>query len=480
MTPALETTGSAGAAQEALRAALYAGLRGQAEPAMVFPEATVSAASLWVASRHWVDFFRLHELRPGDRVVLQWPASPGFAAFLIGAMWEGLSIAVIPPGMTPEESMAFLDARLGLGCGGLAADNAGCPDASDAWRPRRARLEPTPEARLFMRTCGTSGRPGWVAMSSANIWAVLESHRPALVRREDVVLSVLPWFHSFGLIIDLLPALLGAGIIVRESSGGRDPRSILSAAAAFSVSWCSMVPLQTQRLAATEEGLEFLRGLRGGVIGGASASRQLAEAIAGSNLFVGYGQTEASPGVTLGSPGEWIPGAIGRPVGCEVRVDEGGRLHVRGPNVSLGAWTPQGLLRLRSDRWLDTGDLVERRGGELIFLGRVDNNFKLANGRMVNAAELEDEIRRSDPRMIDCAIVTADTFTFRVYAAMKDPHDQADDAAIARILGNLADRLDRVVTLPDHARVRTNKGALDRLALRRDAAGPALERPVAA
>jgi acyl-CoA synthetase (AMP-forming)/AMP-acid ligase II len=454
---------------ERWREALYDSLRGRAEPAIVFPDSAISAASLWVASRLWVDLFRERGLRAGDRVVLQWPASPGFLAFLIAAIWEGLSTAVIPPGMTPEESLGFFDARLGLGCEGLAADGAGCPEVPAEWRVRESRLEPTADVRLFMRTCGTSGAPDWVALSDGNVWSVLDSHRPRLVCREDVVLSVLPWFHSFGLIIDLLPALLGAGMIVRESSGGKDAGSIIETAGAYGVTWCSMVPLQTQRLASSDAGLEFLERLRGGVVGGASASRQLADAISGTSLFVGYGQTEASPGITLGEPGSWVPGAIGAPLGCEVRVDREGRLHVRGGNVCHGRWTAAGLRRFPADRWHDTGDIVSVKDGEMVFLGRSDHNFKLANGRMVDAAAIESALREADARIVDAAVISPDMFQLRVYVVMSDSGAAPDVRVIERVLGNLADRLEAVVALRESAGIRTTKGALDRLKLRREA-----------
>ena len=479
--PQLDQTPNEGnSAHDQLRAALYAGLRGQAEPVLVFPEATNSAASLWAASRLWVEFFREHNLRRGDRVALQWPASPGFIAFLAGAMWEGLSTAVIPPGMTPAQSMEFFDARLGLGCDGLTADNAGCPVVSEGWTARVARGPQTADVRLLMRTCGTSGCPGWVALSDENIWSVLDSHRPRLMKREDVVLSILPWFHSFGLIIDLLPALLGAGVIVREPSLGRDPTSILSTAAAYSVSWCSMVPLQTQRLASTTEGLDFLRGLRGGVVGGAPASRQLADAISATNLFVGYGQTEASPGIALGRPGHWVPGAIGEALGCETRIDDQSHLLVRGANVSYGKWTQSGLEVLDSSRWLDSGDLVVRRGDEMIFLGRSDNNFKLANGRVVDAAAIETQLRESDPRMADCAVISTDTLSLRVYVVMKDHLSLPAPGLVKQVLGSLADRLEGVTTLVDSPDMRTAKGSLDRLKLRRGAFAPTACPPLAA
>lgn len=447
------------------RDVLYARLRARAEPLLILPRCTIPAASLWVGVRLWTDFLRTHALVPGDRVVLATEPSIGSLAFLLAAIWEGLTVAIALPYRGSPELLDIFDARLGLGLCGLDADDPGCPVATADWKPRVALGDPSPDARFITRTSGTSGSPTWVALSDDNLWSVLDAHQPHLSREGDVVLSVLPWHHSFGLILDLLPALLNANIILREHSGGRDPESIIAAAQQWGGNYCSMVPLQAQRIADTPGGLDMLRALRAGVVGGAPASAQLAAKLASTNLRVGYGQTEASPGITLGEPGVWIPNALGSPRGCTLRTDPEGHLLVRGPNVAMGVWEHGRIRRLDSDRWLDTGDIVRPKGDQLIYLGRADNNFKLSNGRMIDAAQLEHDLREAFPQAADALVFSPDGQHLRVCLITDTAAFAPDPDAVRRVLGPLADRLDSIAVRPEDARIRTAKGALDRRAL---------------
>ena len=154
-----------------------------------------------------------------------------------------------------------------------------------------------------------------MALSDANLHAVLSSHLPLLGLEGARVLSILPWTHAFGLIIDLLPALLAGGVVVRDPAGGRDPRSMADLLRRERITHLSGVPLAYRRLVEYTGDDSLLRQLRGGVVGGAAVTPSLAELLAGTHLRVGYGLTEASPGLSLGRPGEWVPYALGLPVG---------------------------------------------------------------------------------------------------------------------------------------------------------------------
>ena len=74
----------------------------------------------------------------------------------------------------------------------------------------------------------------------------------------------------------------------------------------------------------------YLCSLAGGIVGGAPVRGFLRERLERTRLWVGYGQTECSPGATLGRPGEWErDDFLGRPLGCEVMLgppdEDGGR-----------------------------------------------------------------------------------------------------------------------------------------------------------
>lgn len=445
------------------RQTLYQTLRGKAEPLVVLPQCTIPAASIWASVRLWVDVFRRHGLEPGDRVVLAVEPSIGSLAFLFAALWEELTVAIALPYRGSADLLDFFDARLGLGCGGVEADEPGCPVLPPDWTPRAAVGPATPEARLITRTSGTSGAPTWVALSDDNLWSVIDAHREHLSRPGDTVLSILPWHHSFGLVIDLLPAMLSASVIVREPSGGRDPQAIIDAARHWGATWCSMVPLQAQRLLDTPGGADMLRSLRGGVVGGAAPSAALVQFLRGTNVRVGYGQTEASPGVCLGEPGEWSVGAIGTPRGCVVRVGVDGRLLVKGPNVCMGVWERGRVRRLDPDRWLDTGDVVcAHADGRLVYLGRADHSFKLANGRMIDVPHIEHNLRTAIPGVNDAMVHSPDGEGLQVIVVMQPGAEHPQDWVVRGVLGPLGERVASVVVLGDTPDLRTGKGAIDR------------------
>lgn len=452
------------------RAPLIGALRGRAEPLVVLPTATIPAASIWVSTRLWTSALRAMPLAPGDRIVIAARPSVGTLALLIAALWEGLTIAMAPPGVDPDEALLDFDARLILadrpGTHAVTADNAGCPEIHPAFLPRDPLGPPTPEARLLLRTSGTSGSPRWVALSDANLWTVLDAHRPRLCRPGDAVLSVLPWHHAFGLVIDLLPALLSASTIVLDPSAGRDPIAMARVARQWDIAWCSMVPLQAQRLADTPPGRDMLASLRGGIVGGAPVSAALAGILAGTRLMPGYGQTEAGPGITLGQPGKWSAHALGAPLGCRVRIDAEGRLLVQGENVCLGLWQERRLLTLPAGRWLDTGDLVAAHDGQLWFLGRADHNFKLSNGRFVHAAALEDALRRADPGIADAMLSSPDGERLRLLVILApgalEPAPDSLRRVAHGVLGTLAERIVSITFQSESHVHRTPKGAIDR------------------
>jgi long-subunit acyl-CoA synthetase (AMP-forming) len=329
---------------------------------------------------------------------------------------------------------------------------------------RRTDHDPTPEVRFLLRTSGTeSGEGRWIALSDANVLSVVQSHLPhlGLIEEQSRVLSTLPWSHAFGLVIDLLPALLSGAEIHRDGDSGRDVARLLDLFANAGVTDFCAVPLTVKRLIATEPGREFLRSLHGGVIGGAPIDEALAEFLRTTRLRVGYGQTEASPGIALGEPGVFPrAGYLGRPLGCEVRTSEAGALEFRGGNACTGTWAAhEGFRPLAPERWHDTGDLVEiESGGDMYFVGRTDAAFKLANGRRIEPEPLENRIRSQFPEAEHLLLFSDDGETLTLASDGVVP-----DVVVSSALGSLG----KIVTprlVPAELFRYTPKGTLKRRA----------------
>ena len=415
----------------------------------------LTGRALWQLAGTWGVWLRAHRLEPGDRVACALPSERAFAALLIAALDQGLTLALLPAGADADGAAAALDARLVI----ASASADGAPPARALLRPSVGAS--TPDVRFLLQTSGTSGERRWIALSDGNVRAVLDSHAPAHPLAGATVLSVLPWHHAFGLVIQLLPALLAGASLVREPSAGRDPASLLAACRTHDVTHLDAVPHTLRMLAAHPDGLAMLTGLRGGVVGGAPVDAPLAAVLARTRLRVGYGQTEASPGIALGAPGEWRAGLLGRALGCEVRIDDDGVLAFRGPNACVGGWSDGALSRLPPDRWARTGDLARRESdGTLHFEGRLAASFKLANGRHVAAAAIEGAVRARFPALHEALLSSPDGET--LVLAYSGPADGVSVEVVRPLLGGLSARPLQLVPVADADWIRTPKGELDR------------------
>ena len=449
---------------------IYTRLRGQAYPLFVSDDGITPGASLWTGMRLWTAAFRAAGLRSGDRIVLALPPSPGFLCCLLAGLWDGLTLALLRPGGDIKGAARFLDASAGIGVGDGAvtwqADPAGLPVATGL-PVRRAQTPPTPEARLLLSTSGTTAAPRWVALSDANLFAILDSHTMALGLAGARVLSVLPWHHAFGLVIDLLPALLSGAEVFRDEVGGRDPQRLVERMNEHGITHLNAVPLTLERLVQTPGGLEAAQNLRGGVIGGAAVGAALADTLGRTRLRVGYGQTEASPGIALGEPGRWRAGYLGRPLGCVVQIGIGGGLRFAGPNACLGFWGEAGLERLDPSRWVETGDLVRTEGHDMYFVARADDVFKLNNGRAVQAGVVESALRVQSPQLRHALLYTPDGegLELLVGYAPQTPTPALSRSQACQALGTLGSRLRGVRDLPVDRWVQTPKGDMDRRAM---------------
>jgi acyl-CoA synthetase (AMP-forming)/AMP-acid ligase II len=452
------------------RPLLYDRLRDRPYPLTVWNDGCiVPAASLWAGTRLWTAAFREAGLAAGERIVLALPPSPGFVCALLAGLWEGLTIALADSRSDLDAISAQTSARIVIADAKasphFSADPTGLPIRSI--RPLlRCVGKATPDARLLLLTSGTAGSPRWIALSDENVLSVLHSHGPLLGLSEARVLSVLPWRHVFGLVIELLPTLLAGAEIVREPSGGRDQGAMLRLMAEYRVTHLSGTPLIFERLIAVPDGFDALRRLRGGVVGGAPIRAKLATALAETRLRVGYGQTEASPGICLGEPGEW-PGDsyLGRPLGCEVRIDDSSILHFSGPNACLGIWEDGRLHTLDPNRWVDTRDIVRKDGDRLFFIARADDAFKMANGRFVAAGVIESAVRAQFPGLHHVLVDTIDGRSLILAVSAGLDSTEASRTNLEAFTEKIRPEISDISVIADTDWKLTPKGEVDRRAM---------------
>ena len=451
---------------------LYERLRDRGLPAVIEEGAITPAGSLWTGARLWTEAFRNASLRAGDRLVLTLPPSTAFVQVLVAALWEGITLALATPRDDIGALCDALDARAAVASQPAphtwtADPHAGPRTTPDALRP--PDTAPTPNVRVLLRTSGTTQLTRWIALSDRNVLSVLVSHLPHLALRNARVLSVLPWSHVFGLVLDLFPALLAGSEIIRDPEGGRDPSVLVELSENWGVTHLSAVPLTIQRLLETGGGPALLDRLHGGIVGGAPVPGPLAHRLSETRLRAGYGQTEAAPGITLGPPGRWAANYLGRPLGCQVEVADDGELLFEGPNACVGVWRRhEGLDRSDPDRTVHTGDLVRREGEDFFFEGRKDTSFKLSNGRLVQAGAWEGRLISTYPFLRDALLYTPTGTDVALALCTDRPPDDCpslDDFRDA--LDALGNRLVEVTVVPPNEWCQLPKGTVDREAMTR-------------
>ncbi|MEO5680766.1 MAG: hypothetical protein ABIS47_13980 [Acidimicrobiales bacterium] len=313
---------------------------GASTPSLTVGAEVLAGPVLRRGAERWAAAFRSAGLVPGDRLVTLLPTSPCLAQVLLAGLWEGLTLAPARPGTDPAAAADAADATAAVVAGRLdlgwawPGEGADGPEAGPT--SLRPAGPPTPLARLLC-----TGGPGdaWPALLDDNLEHAVDGVLGALQPRHGRWLSVLPWHTPAGLLLDLLPAMLSADAIMRPSP---DDEPSLPDVANSVDQWQpthTILPLElVRRLWQRWGSLDPLRGLVDGLASGPGLDPPLATHLATTRLRTHRGAPELSCLVTIGEPGIWRPGTLGRPVGCVLTAGPGDSLVVRGRPVAGGRW----------------------------------------------------------------------------------------------------------------------------------------------
>jgi acyl-[acyl-carrier-protein]-phospholipid O-acyltransferase / long-chain-fatty-acid--[acyl-carrier-protein] ligase len=264
---------------------------------------------------------------------------------------------------------------------------------------------------------GSTGDPKGVVLSQFNVASNIDSSAMALtVTPKDRLMAVLPFFHSFGYTICLwLPLLKDASTVFYPDP--RQAKEIGDACREFGCTLFVSTPtfLRFILRKCTPEDFKTMRFV---ITGAEKLPPSLAATFTekfGVSVYEGYGCTELSPVVSVGTPDlEYNgvkrtnnkPGAIGRPVPgvaikvvdpstyVELPVGEPGLLLVKGPNVMVGyLHKPEVTREAMRDGWYITGDIGKRdEDGFTTITDRLSRFSKIA-GEMVPHQRIEEEIQ---------------------------------------------------------------------------------------
>ncbi|MDN4160194.1 class I adenylate-forming enzyme family protein [Nocardioides abyssi] len=352
-----------------------------------------------------------HRLTAADLAVLVGDSGPGL--LLVGPGMEEAATATATcaalDAAAPRVEVADADGR--FLAGGPEADLPAATPGTDA-----------PAAIMY--TSGTTGRPKGVVVSHGNALQNAVTCTTVIGRRpDDVELVMVPQFNITGLCSQTVPVvLLGATAYLLD---GFEAGRALAAVREHGCTSTVGAPTMWWRLLghAEETGDDALAGFRLALFGGAPMPTALLErmraAMPQATLGNGFGMTETCSMITYvgGEDAVRMPHTVGRPLPLtELRLrrpgtddqdaapDEVGEIVVRGGQVALGYWTPDGIAPLTDpDGWIATGDAAVLEDGFVVLRDRLKDVIK-RGGESVFSFEVENVLHQHSG-VLDAAVV---------------------------------------------------------------------------
>jgi len=429
-------------------------------------------------------------VKPGDRVAVMLPNHPDFLAVLMG-LWQAGAVGVpINPLYTADE-LAYQLGDSGA-CGlvgtapslGLAQKSSG-GSISLHWTvqigPGAAPggsamiwndiVEFAPAARsampvvgpdnlaLLQYTGGTTGMSKGAMLTHRNVIAVVLQTKHALSGAlhgaNEVVLTALPLYHIFALVVNaLLMMHVGARSILVTNP--REPAELMAAFSRHPISVVTGVnTLFVGLLTLADRSGLALGGVRLALGGGSAIQKSVSDrwrALTGHHILEGYGLSETSSVISVNRPDEEaFTGTVGPPieqtrfaiVDDELRpVAQGqiGEICVTGPQVMKGYWrrpadsstafTPEGFFR--------TGDLGYTDAKGRVTICDRKKDMVLVSGFNVFPNEVES-VLATHPGVLECAVSGL-------------PDDATGEAVHAWIVPRANDALPTAAELEAHCR----------------------------
>ena len=372
-------------------------------------------------------------VRPGDRVMVQVEKSP-LAVFLYlaclkaGVIYIPLNTAyradeleylyhdAEPRLVVCSPQSPFLDETFDFlpSTNVLTLDSAGdgtLSDSLDAVSAEFETVEPDADAiAAILYTSGTTGKPKGAMLTHANLASnALALHSLWGFRTDDVLLHVLPIFHTHGLFVGINTTVLnGSKMIFLPGFNTRDIiKSLPRATVMMGVPTFYSRLLRDSRFDRSQ--CAHMRLFISGSAPLTNKTFTAFQARTGFAILERYGMTETNMITSNPLNGGRVAGSVGKPLsgvqiricgqgGCIINQGEIGDIEVRGPNVFQGYWRnpDKTLTEFRDDGFFKTGDLgYIDESGYLYIVGR-SKDLIISGGFNVYPKEIESVLNRID------------------------------------------------------------------------------------
>ncbi|RKY78125.1 long-chain fatty acid--CoA ligase [candidate division KSB1 bacterium] len=316
------------------------------------------------------------------------------------------------------------------------------------------------DVAMFLYTGGTTGVSKGTVLTHENLVANAFQTRSWVsdIRDgEEVILSVLPFFHSYGMTTCMHLSLVchSKALLVPRF----DTRQVLKLVQKHRVTIFPGVPTMYIAINNYPDVNKYdLSSIRACISGGAAlpveVQRQF-ERLTGGRLVEGYGLSEASP-VTHANPlyGLRKEGSIGVPFPsteakivdletCEdLPVGEIGELAVRGPQVMQKYWNrPEETQQTLRNGWLLTGDVARMDEDGYFYIVDRKKELIITSGFNVYPREIE-EVLFQHPKVAEAAVIGVPDAhrgeVIKAYVVVKEGKTATTEEIISFCQGKLA------------------------------------------
>jgi fatty-acyl-CoA synthase len=275
-------------------------------------------------------------------------------------------------------------------------------------------------------TSGTTGFPKGAMLTHTNLIANAVAIGECMeFTNMDKLCIPVPFFHCFGCVLGTLTCVTSAAAMapVIAFDAGKVLQTIEETRATALHGVPTMFIAELEEMKKKDYDLSLLRtGIMAGATCPIEIMKQVIDKMGISDICITYGQTEASPAITMtktndniekrvSTVGKNLPGVEVKVVSVnypnrEVAVGEKGELCCRGYNVMKGYYNnPEATLKaIDEDNWLHTGDMTVRdECGYFKILGRIDDTI-IRGGENIYPKEIE-EFLYTHPKIKDVNIV---------------------------------------------------------------------------
>jgi len=275
------------------------------------------------------------------------------------------------------------------------------------------------DTAVILFTSGSEGVPKGVELTHRNLLSNMRQMLAVIDLQDwDRLFNAMPMFHSFGLTVGtLVPLVRGFFVFLYPS-----PLHFRLIPNILYLTDCTVMLGTNTFLAgygrrAHPMDFRAVRYLIAAAEKLQDHTIQIWTRQFGVRPLEGYGATECSPAISVNTPLGFKAGTAGRLLpGVEYRLEpvegvaEGGRLHVRGPNVMRGYLNKDANEKFKAlGGWYDTGDIAKVDSeGFVTILGRL-KRFAKISGEMVSLTAVEEALAGAFPqygRRLEIAVIS--------------------------------------------------------------------------